>query len=590
MTRRRAELRTEIRRRADAFLAQDRLEVDYYRIRRRISYPLPVRRIENLPMPMMMDLAGLSYPWSTWLIWQLEERIHCLGWAGEWFADRRARAVVARDLAALASWPTFRQYEKPDLLLGHTARILFTAYTRWRWLKPAVRSAIAKALARMLADNLPLCDGYYGAWSSTAEIVALAEPRPALHNIPFIGTIGLALAAHALGHDSREHLDRRLHVLYGALLQLLDRGFTEGLSYDGYILDFLAMWLRELPPAQRAPIVDHPRFPLFFEESYRLSAPGDALQVAELSDVEPAHMPFHATAHAKCLALRSDPRLSWYLERCDVRRLRGEALAELAEAPAAPAARTPAAGALDAHYALVLRSGWDARDLAVAISCTTSPMHHMHHDDGTIVIGTAGRWLIADPGYQQYLQKKEREFTLGPAAHNAPVINGRAQNAKTCRRLALERSAPGIFRAELDLTSCYPSEAGVDSMVRTVWLAGRDLVVVGDRISGAAIASVRYHWHAHPEAGWWWQDGAAMIRCGETTAWMSSPGMNLSPAEVDRLPGSRGQLTLSADIPPPKRTTKARTHWWIFSFGRRPQPVVADGDSLRVGARRFSVG
>ncbi|MBA3708214.1 MAG: heparinase II/III family protein, partial [Planctomycetes bacterium] len=359
---------------------------------------------------------------------------------------------------------------------------------------------------------------------------------------------------------------------------------TEGVAYDGYILDFIALWLRDAPAEVRDPIVRHPRFRQFFEESYRLSAPGRAMQVAELSDVEPVGMPFHASAHAKCLSLLPDPLIRWHLDRCDLRELRCDALVDLAESAVKPAARAPAAGATDAHYALVLRSGWDARDLAVAMSCTTSPHHHMHDDDGSIVIGTADTWLICDPGYQQYLGTSERAFTLGAAAHNAPVIDGAAQTAKACRRTALERCGPGIFRAELDLTACYAPEAKLASVTRTVWLAGRDLVVVADRIAGAQVRSLRYHWHAHPDAAWWWEDGAAMIRCAGATAWIRCVGAPLDERDVDRLRGSRGQLTLSKQLEP-----AVGTHWWVFSIGPRPHAVERDGAQLRVGSRRFAL-
>ncbi|MBA2481346.1 MAG: heparinase II/III family protein [Planctomycetes bacterium] len=580
----RAQIRGEIRRRADHHLAQDRLLVDYYRIRRRVSFPLPVTRMDMLRMPIDMDMqAGMAYPWATWLTWDLEERIHCLGWAGHHLEDSAARRTVARDLLALARWPTWRQYDKPDLSLGHCARTLVTAHTRWPWLAPSVRREIARAFTRMLDDNLPLCDRYFGAWSRKEDILALADPRIALHNIPIIGTVGLALAAHAICHPAAAHLDRRLHMIYGALLDLLERGFTEGLAYDGYILDFVAMWLEELPERERQPIVDHPRFLQFFEESCLLSAPGDAVQVAELSDVEPLRMPFHLTAHAKCLALRADPRLRWYLDRCDLRAMRCEALAEMLAAPSKPIIRSVAAGATDAHYALVLRSGWETRDLAVAMSCTTSSMHHMHDDDGSIVIGTAGSWLIADPGYQQYLKKKEREFTIGLDAHNAPVINGVAQNAKACTRTALERTG-GTCRAELDLTACYPADLGMTRVTRTVWLSGRDLVVVADRVVGANVSSVRYHWHAHPDAAWWWEDGAAMIRLGDTALWVQCPGTAVSDADITRLPGSRGHLSLRAQLP-----GADGIHWWIFSIGAKRLAVVRSARAVRIDGRRFEL-
>jgi hypothetical protein len=261
--------------------------------------------------------------------------------------------------------------------------------------------------------------------------------------------------------------------------------------------------------------------------------------------------------------------------------VRCDTLAEIARRPLR-AARAPKAGALDAHYALVLRSGWDARDVAAAMSCTTSPMGHLHHDDGAILIGTGGRWLITDPGYQQYMPTAERDFALGPSAHNCPLIDGAQQTAKACRRVALEAKGRTL-RAELDLTACYPAELGLARVTRTLWLVGRDLVVVGDRVEGAK-RSVRWSWHGHADAGWWWEDGAALIALGDAVLRVRTPSHALGPETVDRQRGSRGQLTLGVDLDP-----AAGVHWWVFSLAAKPEPITADGARLRVGPHRFAL-
>lgn len=60
-----------------------------------------------------------------------------------------------------------------------------------------------------------------------------------------------------------------------------------------------AWWRRFSAPswsAERRPILRHPNFGHFLDQSYMLSAPGAAHQVAELSDVEAREMPFHFSA------------------------------------------------------------------------------------------------------------------------------------------------------------------------------------------------------------------------------------------------------------------------------------------------------
>ena len=272
--------------------------------------------------------------------------------------------------------------------------------------------------------------------------------------------------------------------------------------------------------------------------------------------------------------------------RCPLDVLRSDALAALGEAAPALAGKAPAAGALDAHYAAVLRSGWEADDLAVAVSCSNSSMGHIHSDSGTLVIGTRGRWLVTDPGYQQYVQGEEREFTIGPAAHNGPLINGRGPSQKRPRRIALEDIGSSMHRVAIDLTACYPAAAAVKTLVRNVWLSGRDLVVVADQIESQQPASATYHWHSHPDAAWWFEAGWALLALDEARLWVASSGSRLSGANLERLPGSRGQLSLASTVEAPGPVV-----WWVFALAAdRPDlQTSADGREVHVQGKMFSV-
>jgi hypothetical protein len=199
-------------------------------------------------------------------------------------------------------------------------------------------------------------------------------------------------------------------------------------------------------------------------------------------------------------------------------------------------------------------------------------MGHLQADNGTMVIGTHGQWIVSDPGYQQYMNDTEREFTLGPAAHNYPVINGLKQDKKEPKLVSLESAEPGLWRAQIELAACYPSEAGVTSVVRTVWLQGRRGVIVGDRIQAGSVRSLKYHWHGHPDAGWWIQDGWALIHSGGAELWFTSPQAELKDDKIQRLPASRGQLTLVAEADP-----TAPVVWWVFSLGEGPPKIEMSG-------------
>ncbi|MGA2032765.1 MAG: heparinase II/III family protein [Thermoguttaceae bacterium] len=579
----RGAVEAELRRRATQHLGQRRLVVDYYRIGRKLAYPLPV---PGLCVPEVAVPGLADYPWTIWMLWALEERILSLGWAAEWFHDPLAARAAGADLEALAHWPEYRQYPKPDLSSAHAGRILFNAATRWHWPDESLRRSLCEACRRHTESVLGASDKFFGAVEDKNDILRRQSPHELLANIPVIGTIGAALTAAVAGHPAAARLSARVRSLFAATLDLRARGFTEAVAYDGYVLDFIADWLGTLGAGDRAPIVEHPRFDEYLEESYMLGAPGAAGNLAELSDVEPREMPFHLSAQAKLLALRPHPLRSWLLGRSPLELSRTDALAALRRAEAVPAAAAPRPGALEAHYAAVLRSGWEAEDLAVAVSRSTSPMEHLQRDSGTLVLGTRGQWFIADPGYQQYAPGDERDFTFGPTAHNAPLVNGQAVAEKRPRRLRLEEVGPGLWRLGVDLTACYPPAAALQRCVRHVWLSGRDLVVVADQVEARRPPQLKYHWHGNRAAAWWFEEGWAMLLVEGTPLWFTAAHLRLSGTHLHRLPGSRGQLTLVAAI-----ESAPSVAWWAFAVGpvRPVMSLSADGRELIVRDRRFGV-
>ncbi len=573
-------IENEVRQRAEHQLSQHRLNVDYYRIRRKVAYPLPVRKIAALEYPVKDITTG--YPWAIWLSWALEERIACLGWGAEWLNHPGMKQAALADLAALAEWPTFRELERPDLCTGHTARILWNAQRHWPWVDQVLRDKIASALERIVNDIWPLSNALYSRFTRPEEIVALKDPCGVLANIPVIGTMGAALAANAIGHPAAKPLNQYVHILVTALFDLHGQGLSEGAAYDGYLLDFICDWIEILQPEERAQILSHPHIEGAFEQSCYLSAPGDVTQVAELSDVEPQQMPFHLSAQAKLNHFKPSPQRSWFLRHCRIDRLRTDALVAL-RASRAYSVIPPPSGPLEAHYALVLRSGWKAADLAVAVAYSNSAMRHIHDDNGSVVIGSAGKWLITDPGYQQYMTTSERVFTLGETAHNAPVINGQAQTFKAPRRMALSTLAPGLHMAQLDLTDCYPKELGLAHVHRTVWLEEAQCVVIADQIAGTKVQSIHYTWHGHSDAAWWVEDGWAGIFVDSSALWMHTPQTEITEKAIDRLKGSRGQLSLRLQLP------AQSTVWWIFERSlERPQAKIISTDTcLQWGAQHF---
>lgn len=579
----RAGIEAEIRRRAEDYQSQRYLVVDYYRIRRKLAYPLPVESlsIPSVPVPSISD-----YPWPIWMLWELEERVNSLGWAAEWFKNKEFAQTASRDIEALTGWPRYRQYRQPDLSSGHAGRLLWIGFTKWPWVSGPLREKVRAACRRHVDEVLPESDRHFGQIRSKQDLLALPSPYGKLHNIPLIGTVGAALTASVANHPAASHLNQLVRAIFGAILDLRAKGFTEGVGYDGYVLDFIADWLEVLPAGERQEILAHPNLKQYLEESYMLAAPGAMERVAELSDVEPKEMPFHFSAQAKLEHFQRDSTRAWFLRRWKLDWVRSDALGALHPLVDRLRGEAPEPGALNAHYAAVLRTGWEDKDLAVAISCTNSPMGHLQSDNGTLVIGTRGQWIISDPGYQQYMRGIEREFTLGPAAHNYPVINGIQQDKKQPRLLLLNRVEPGVFQAKLELAACYPAEAKVRSLVRNTWLNSQSCVIVADLIEADGVQKLTYHWHGNPEAAWWSRDGWILIHMRDANLWLTSPQARLSDANIQRLPGSRGQLTVVADADPASLVI-----WWAFAIMDTPPRVepVAGGRGIQILGKRFEV-
>ena len=133
--------------------------------------------------------------------------------------------------------------------------------------------------------------------------------------------------------------------------------------------------------------------------------------------------------------------------------------------------------------------------------------------------------------------------------------------------------------------ACYPQEAGVRRLVRNVWVAGRDPVVVGDVVEGSGVEPLGYSWHGHPEAAWWCEAGWALVHLGKTDLWFTAPQAQLTQAQIVRPPGSRGQLTLATEM------KGLNVVWWVFGIGARPPEVRVGeaGRSVEVRGVRFAV-
>jgi heparinase II/III-like protein len=578
------DIRQLIERRAAEYADDEVLVADFYRIYRKLAYPLPVVEIHH---PNLHVTGIQRYPWEIWMTWDLEQRVFSLGWSAQWTTNEHYRELVRRDLAALAGWPRYDAREQPHLAGAHAARLMVAAYQSWDWLGEDIRAKIREGLHRFV-DSYPEWLGDGRLELDTAG-KAMASSGRHLHNIPTIAIIGRSMAARICDHPLRDKLERHAEALIMAQLKLRGMDYTEAVAYDGYILDFVADWLHGAREEFRTELLARDELELMLEQSWIIAAPGNLMNVAPLNDVEPREMPFHASAHAKLATLRrATGRESWYLQNIPLEWLRSDALAALDGVELPSAAKTPPAGVAEGLYAITARSGWASNDLAVVISASESSVGHIQKDNGTLLIGAGGHWLIDDPGYQQYVPGLEREFTLGPTAHNYPVIGTEGvQSVNKVKRMEVEQQG-GLLCMALDITGGYDKAAGVSTVIRKVWQVGDSLVVVVDLIrfeSGSR--DINYHWQANPDAALWCGDGSVRIVLEGESLWVSSAGYPLEGQRIKRLPGTRGQLTIGQSIPVDEH---GKNIWWVFKRGAAAADykLNPDGESITVAGLTLS--
>ncbi|UYV18041.1 heparinase II/III family protein [Halomonas qaidamensis] len=567
-----------------------------YRIRRCWSIPLPVTSLPELDV----NVRGFAqpYPWQIWCLWALEERLYALSGAALFLNDQAARERCVKDLEALSQWPRYTVANKLDLPYGHAVQLMAMALRDWIWLPETTQQALRHALQRAVEEGMPLVPVVAQELASAEELLAKPSPHQYLHNIPLIAQAALASAAEVIDHPERERLSSRFLHLYQARLALYHQGLTEGISYDGYLYNFALGWLSTQSSAVIDSIVHHPAMQDLEDQARGLACPGQIALSAEIGDVEPLEMPFVWSALARLQQWAFSSTRESLLDAVVPEQLRADALWVRAKT-AQHMANTDKANCTDEltvptiqqnTAAVTLATGLSSDDLSIVMSLSCSPMNHIQADSGTLLIGHAGCWWITDPGYQQYLKTSERDFTLGPEAHNTPNINGYGHVHKAGRLLYSGDRQPTLegesAYAVVDLTACYPVDARVDTATRAVWRLGSDQVVVCDTVVAAPESSVTYHWHGNADAYWGEQSGAVSLYLPSShcTLWLQSGQQPLSLAQQHRLRGSRGQCTLQVSQP-----SSVTYYWWSFSFADIPPEFQASGVEATLGDIRLSL-
>ena len=110
---------------------------------------------------------------------------------------------------------------------------------------------------------------------------------------------------------------------------------------------------------------------------------------------------------------------------------------------------------------------------------------HNHNDVGNFIVYMDGRPAIIDVGVETYTKKtfspqRYEIWTMQSAFHNLPTINGVMQEAgrKFAARNVTYKSNESYAQLTLDIAGAYPSEAGVDSWLRSIHLnRGKEVII-----------------------------------------------------------------------------------------------------------------
>ncbi len=362
---------------------------------------------------------------------------------------------------------------------------------------------------------------------------------------------------------------------------------TEGTAYDGFLMDSITEWLAGLPDRAELLEESHDAFRSLADQWMDLTLPGRPDLEAPLGDVEP-EMTFWATALSRVAGWYKWQDADWFLRRFPLERMRAAALISAYDQKYPSGLAAPAVGPRELPYAVSLRTGWDRSDLLAVVGLSRCRMGHLHTDGGQIILGWQGRFWITDPGYQQYRPGEEREYTLGPEAHNGPVIGGKAQTVRAARLQLLETTTQGWQHARVDLSGCYKGLPAGASVQREVWLInnGGQAVVVRDTLDSLGKdVEVSTSWQGGDHLGWAFRDGWTRLSDGQHALWVGTVPGTLGAAELTRHPGSRGPLTLTHTTTLPEGH---ESRWWVFwcesKAGWQPPLVEVQDGAVKIKA------
>lgn len=476
----------EVRRQADAFLAQERLR-----------YTTSMPGLQGGPAkewsytlsdeaPPRHDDYG-HYPCWTELSREIETQIVTLSFAylatGEARYFERARQMVQH----LCRWPI----PWTDPSYGNSGACLDTAHLGgavalfYDWCHEALsedeRAQLREALAQKACVGLRQAIPAYGVryWPNGFAVLAAALGLSAValqgEHPDAAGWLKEALAY------TREFFDT----------QGKDGGCMEGPGYGTYGADALARFLLALETAGgENPVARHPFLETLPRYCISQMCPGDRRHTGFgdgwFSQPFPLCMTF--------LALRGNRDAAWYLQEIGYTRPRTvEQIALLGLRPERfadprPPAWCPSQAFLDIGYA-ALRDGFNQKAAFLAFKCgpPTREIGHNHYDHNSFQIYYNGTWIATDPGYTGYFDPPDNKYGRCTFGHNTITLNvdddylanmnfpllGHDQVRLSSGRIVAFRSTPRYDYVKGAAGSTYNAPAEGASACFHFWRAGQ---------------------------------------------------------------------------------------------------------------------
>lgn len=568
--------------------SRSELNVYYYRIGHTISFRLPVAaRPGHTDLPV--GIAGGAYPWLTWLSWDLESRWRSLHMAWRHDKDSKAGMLLQQEMAALAGWDRFIEgsSNQVSLVTAHIAAsfsLVLADTTGWD--AELLQQTRLAATALVERDAWPW---FLKHWNNSEKFTP-----PQLHNIPVIILARSAQLARLLNSPHAEVMERKMvDVLHTWCRYRTGEEFhTEGTAYDGYLMDHITGWMADLPFRAELLRQYQDTFRSLADQWIDLTLPGQPDLHAPIGDVEP-EMTFWCTVLVRLAVWYGWHDAAWLLVRIPLDRLPVASISVAREHAGifGSGLMAPTTAPREHPGSVSLRTGWSAPDLAVVLSIPRNRMSHLHRDCGHLVVGWQRRFWITDPGYQQYRPGEERDYTIGTAAHNCPVIDGRAQKVPACRLLGVDTDEYGWRHTGIDITRCYEGLPADASVHRDAWHApgAERMVVVRDRFhSLRPDTGIQTHWIGDTDLAWSFTEGWARLSDGSSALWLGTVSDPFVPSGLTRHPGSRGPLTLTHTA---RLNAGTGVRWWVFwcdpECGWSPPVITQDGERLVVHVARI---